>query len=246
MKLRYYLRGLGIGILVTAMIFTIIPGEKETLSDAEIRKRAEELGMVDSSSLVLSDLAVSSDKTKPTSEADEESKSLQESETTPSEEEKNDTSIGLEESMNADDEEIKQQVVSAESSGQDTNATTKEEESTGQSTNTGIVELPEKKENLETQQPPVLETTLEPVTVKPVANKEGIVKVTIRSGYGSQAISEGLAEGGLVQDAATFNFNLCSRGYSRSIYSGTFEVSVNITEEELLELITIKQENPLQ
>lgn len=53
MKLRYYLRGLGIGIVVTALIFVITPREKETLSDAEIRERAEQLGMVDSSSLTL-------------------------------------------------------------------------------------------------------------------------------------------------------------------------------------------------
>lgn len=56
MKLRYYLRGLGIGILVTALILTIVPGEKESLSDAEIRTRALQLGMVDSSSLTLADV----------------------------------------------------------------------------------------------------------------------------------------------------------------------------------------------
>lgn len=56
MKLRYYLRGLGIGILVTALILTIVPGEKEVLSDAEIRERAIQLGMVDSSSLTLADV----------------------------------------------------------------------------------------------------------------------------------------------------------------------------------------------
>lgn len=56
MKLQYYLRGLGIGILVTAMIFCILPGEKEVLSDEEIRARAAELGMVESSSLTLADI----------------------------------------------------------------------------------------------------------------------------------------------------------------------------------------------
>ena len=44
MKRKYYLRGLGIGILVTALVFTFT-GPKE-MTDDEIIKRAEELGYV--------------------------------------------------------------------------------------------------------------------------------------------------------------------------------------------------------
>ena len=47
MKLKYYLRGLGIGIMVTAVILSVAFGSrKETLSDREIMERASELGMV--------------------------------------------------------------------------------------------------------------------------------------------------------------------------------------------------------
>lgn len=55
MKLKYYLRGLGIGILVTAIVMSITTaGEKESLSDAEIIERARALGMTES--VVLSEL----------------------------------------------------------------------------------------------------------------------------------------------------------------------------------------------
>ena len=56
MKRKYYLQGLGLGILVTALVFTIA-GPKE-LSDEEIIKRAEELGYVkeEGSSLGIKDL----------------------------------------------------------------------------------------------------------------------------------------------------------------------------------------------
>jgi hypothetical protein len=56
MKRKYYLRGLGIGILITSLVF-IIAGPKE-LSDEDIIKRAEELGYVkeESSSLGIKDL----------------------------------------------------------------------------------------------------------------------------------------------------------------------------------------------
>lgn len=47
MKLKYYLRGLGIGIIITTIVLTIsYSGRKLELTDEEIIQRAEELGMV--------------------------------------------------------------------------------------------------------------------------------------------------------------------------------------------------------
>lgn len=63
MKLKYYLRGLGIGVIVTALLMGIaLSGRKETLTDDEIRQRALELGMSD-------DTAVLSDTLLPEGEA---------------------------------------------------------------------------------------------------------------------------------------------------------------------------------
>jgi hypothetical protein len=45
MKLKYYMRGLGIGIILTTLILTISRPE-EKLTDQEIIKRAEDLGMM--------------------------------------------------------------------------------------------------------------------------------------------------------------------------------------------------------
>lgn len=61
MKLKYYLRGLGIGMIVTALILGISFShrqgqETQTLTDDQIRERAEQLGMVDSSELTLAAL----------------------------------------------------------------------------------------------------------------------------------------------------------------------------------------------
>ena len=55
MKLRYQMRGLGIGMIVTALLMGVT-AEKVPLSDAEIRTRAAELGMVESDSLKLTDV----------------------------------------------------------------------------------------------------------------------------------------------------------------------------------------------
>lgn len=57
LKLRFYLRGLAVGILLTTLILTISGKDKTQMSDAQIRSRALELGMVDGSSVTLSTIA---------------------------------------------------------------------------------------------------------------------------------------------------------------------------------------------
>ena len=58
MKLRYYLRGLGLSILVTAAFF-IASNSKDTMTDAEVKARAKELGMIENT--VLTDLESSTE-----------------------------------------------------------------------------------------------------------------------------------------------------------------------------------------
>ena len=53
MSLRAYLRGIGIGMVVTALILTISSGKKTAISDSEIRSWARELGMVQGNELLI-------------------------------------------------------------------------------------------------------------------------------------------------------------------------------------------------
>ncbi|MDD6194246.1 MAG: hypothetical protein PUB19_05040 [Lachnospiraceae bacterium] len=47
MKLKYYLRGAGVGVIVTTLIFTIaIAFDKPTMSQEDIIREAEKLGMI--------------------------------------------------------------------------------------------------------------------------------------------------------------------------------------------------------
>ncbi len=52
MSLRAYLRGIGIGMLVTALIL-IFSSKKDGLTDSEIRQRAKEMGMVQGNELLI-------------------------------------------------------------------------------------------------------------------------------------------------------------------------------------------------
>ena len=55
MKLKYYLRGMGIGIILTAIVMGFaLGGRKKAISDAEVIQRAKALGMVEADSGVLS------------------------------------------------------------------------------------------------------------------------------------------------------------------------------------------------
>ena len=57
MKLRYQMRGLGIGIVITALLMGAATKKEIPLSDAEIKAKALALGMVESDSLKLTDIA---------------------------------------------------------------------------------------------------------------------------------------------------------------------------------------------
>lgn len=57
MKLRYQMRGLGIGIIITALLMGVGTKKGMPLTDAEIKAKALALGMVESDSLKLTDIA---------------------------------------------------------------------------------------------------------------------------------------------------------------------------------------------
>ena len=51
MERRYYLRGLGLGILITAIIMGAAQRGSKEMSDEEVRQRARELGMIENTVL---------------------------------------------------------------------------------------------------------------------------------------------------------------------------------------------------
>ena len=65
MKIRYYLRGLGLGILITSIFFLVSnSGAARTMSDEQIKARAKELGMIENK--VLAEISTEEAKTEET------------------------------------------------------------------------------------------------------------------------------------------------------------------------------------
>lgn len=56
MKLKYYLRGLGIGMLVAALVLILSGNTGGGMSDEAVKRRAAELGMVEKDKTVLGDI----------------------------------------------------------------------------------------------------------------------------------------------------------------------------------------------
>lgn len=217
MKLKYYLRGLGIGMAVTALILGIsFSGrqgqEAQTLTDEQIRERASELGMVDSSELTLAALASSAAQTP---EATIEPEAAAEPETTTETEATAEPKMTTEPEATAEPETTTEPEVTAEPK------MTTEPEATA--------------EPKMTTEP---ETTAEPELI--TAPEQSQTTITIKKGSDSGSVSRMLYEAGLVENAKAFDNYLCNNGYSRSINPGIYEIAPGTSEEEIAKIITGK------
>lgn len=212
MKLKYYLRGLGIGMIVTALILGISFSNRQDqtsqiMTDDQIRERAAELGMVDSSELTLA--ALQNSAKQPTEGTAEENTQTQEQNNIEAEPE---TTVPAETQATAEPE------------------TTQEPEATAE---------PEPEKTAEPEKTVGPETTAEPeVTEAP--QRTQTASITIQRGDDSGSVSRWLYEAGLVENAKAFDNYLCNNGYSRSINPGTYEIAPGTSEEEIAKIITGK------
>ena len=211
MKLKYYLRGLGIGMAVTALILGIsFSGrqgqEAQTLTDEQIRERASELGMVDSSELTLAALASSAAQTP---EATIEPEAAAEPEAT------------AEPKMTTEPEATAEPETTTEPEATAEPETMTEPEATA--------------EPKMTTEP---EATAEPELI--TAPEQSQTTITIKKGSDSGSVSRMLYEAGLVENAKAFDNYLCNNGYSRSINPGIYEIAPGTSEEEIAKIITGK------
>ncbi len=223
LKLKYYLRGLGIGVLVTAFILGVTDSG-ETLTDAQIRERAMELGMVDSASIMLSDL-------KDQEKNEQLTENISEAEV--SEEESSEETSSDSESV---DESLPNDVMSEEAVEEPTDESS-EENSTGESSEENSAGEP-------SEEIPTEEASEQPSSEE-ISSEESetpeTVTITIKSGASSYGVSKDLEAAGLVESARDFDTYLCDNGYSRKIRIGTYEIEVGADEEEIAKIITGKR-----
>ena len=229
MNLKYYLRGLGVGIVVTSLILGIgLGSRKETLSNEEIKERARELGMVEESITVAEAAAQKEEE-------------AQEAEVAPV----------PEENAESDAEPI----VSAEpevSSEPAVSTGAEPEVSSEPAVSTGAAPEASEEPNVSAASEPAASTAPEAgatpeAGVKPVADEaeedsgtapeKEIVDITINPGEGSYVISQKLEQSGLIDDAAEYDAYLCDNGYHTKLRAGVHKIPMGSTREEIAKLV---------
>lgn len=218
MEKRYYFRGLGLGIIVTAVIMGIaLSGSRQgQMSDDEIIARAKKLGMIEDSNLL-----AASDSDDEESEAEETGE--QEAVKPPV---KLDVAVANPKPAEASEETPEED---SESS-----ADTTPEADTGASADTtpAADTKPAADTNEMTKQDD--DATEKASSTTPAAVKS----VTIVSGDGSYTIAKKLAEAGVVNSAAAFDTFLCENGYDKRLRTGTFQIPADASDEQIARIVT--------
>lgn len=224
MRLKYYMRGLGIGIAVTAVVlnFSVKQNTKE-LSDEQIKARAVELGMVEKS--LLSDVLEDTQ----TPETTEEQALSEEAVTEPSTEVQSTEEAGSEVSTEAQSTEEAEREAGTEAN---TEAKASEESNTEAPLDEKSQTISDKNKETEKQQETEQKLSTE--------EKQEVINIVVNSGESSVAISKKLQIAGLVTSAGEFDQFLCKNGYDKKICTGNHTINKGASNEEIAKAITTK------
>ena len=236
MKLKYYLRGIGIGVILTAIIMGFaLGGRKATISDAQVIERAKELGMTEGGVLtggtgeVENNGATLSSSSGATldeagkeifEEVDETVALASESVSTVAKEEKE-----------TEDEKSEDTADSANSSSEAATLVSKEKEDSS-SMNASS------KENEDASTTGKSETKTEESTAAASSVNTEPTTVTIPGGLSSDGVAQVLYNAGVIDNASSFNRYLIDQGKDRIIRSGTKVIPAGATYAEIAAIIT--------
>lgn len=230
MKLKYYLRGIGIGVILTALIMGFaLGGRKATISDAEVIERAKKLGMVQGG--VLTDYSGEDktndnkeDSSSSASEVPEEGKEISK---------ENDSEISLSGSPISEvvtPEESAASKASSEDKAKQTDETiAKDKQSEKDNTSSDAVAKDDSDNN---------EADTSKETSKQAQTSGETKTVTIPGGTSSDGVARILYNEGLIDDPVSFNKYLVDNRKDRIIRSGTKTFPVGASYEQIASIIT--------
>lgn len=228
--MKYYLRGLGIGMLVTALILTVSGKTDAKMSDEAVRRRAAELGMVEKDKTVLGELggeeAEGEGAAEPESGLEEAPESVSGQETEPgtsAEDRQTPEDVGVEpeeiEQVQDGGPEAEEDVIGQPET--DLSAEDKAEQELAQEIEERADEVADRAEDVAENSP---------------AGR--VIMLQVRRGDSSVSVARRAAEAGLVQSAADFDVFLCRNGYDKRISVGNYEITEGASEKEIADIIT--------
>ena len=253
MKLKSYLRGLGTGLFVSAVLMGIATsGRVRELSDAEIKQRAAALGMVEEEKVLVKPSTEDVQEQEPADKAGAEKKEAVENKEAADSKEAADNKEAVK-----DTDRSKENQPSDDKS-EENSEEIKDEEKTEVKEEEVIEETPEEeKPEEETVDSDEIRDSKEDLAMGG-RNKSSNEKVTglknsseelgyneyftiqIASGSTSETVSGLLKRGGAIEDAAEFDDYLCENHYDKKITPGLFKIPVGADYKQIAEIITGK------
>lgn len=243
MEKKYYFRGLGLGIIVTAIIMGIALSrdvKTRAMTDDEVIARAKELGMIEDSRLL-----------EPDEEKPEEEDAAEAAPETPV---KKDIAVKSEA-----DAEKKDTAAADPSEDTDTPAETQQKptvdtpEPVDTTTSVSATETKPKAKpdtNEMTKQDDDVNATPSEEEDKKAGGSEregnadrtpaatGTKSITIASGDGSYTVAKKLEDAGVVSSASAYDTYLCGNGYDKRLRPGTFQIPAGATDEQIAKIVT--------
>ncbi len=252
MERKYYLRGLGLGIVVTAVIMGVALSGRRSMTDEQIIARAKELGMVENT--LLSEEAA----------GDAESGDAAEGENA-NVEGAADGDAAADNTGAADDAAAARDTAAEDNTaGKQTDAagTTQEQDEAGGSTadNTAA----EEEQGRDTEDDSTVDdaaagdnaeiaddtmaddaaegqtdgSTVDDAAAAGDASETGSVVITIRGGDSSYTVAKKLEDLGVVASASAYDTYLCGHGYDKRLRTGTFSIPADADEEQIARIVT--------
>lgn len=230
MERKYYLRGLGLGIAVTAIIMGVALSGDKTMTDEEIIARAKELGMVENTVLSDMDDGNGEDDVDAGNADFQDAGSQQESiEAEPDIPVNDETAVsGNEDEETGDLEEDALSDAGMDVIANDEEVVDDEPEDITDAADSETAALPQQeRENDEPKE-----------NTNALITSAAIKTITVSSGDGSYTVARKLADVGVVTSAETFDTFLCQNGYDKRLRTGTFSIPADASDEQIARIVT--------
>ena len=216
MKLKFYLRGIGLGIIVAVALCISAGMKNDQISDEEIIKRAEALGMVPSSETLnesvdeaIRDGLETEEMTE--NDASGDAAAIKVNEDIPATE-PDETEVNPDEADNSNFDET------PPAAGSDGAATPKVTPTLTKEVTPAPTKEPDKDTN-------------------DTENDTEYITVVVERGSGSDTVARKIEAAGLVANASEFDRYLCNNGYDKRISAGNHKIPINAREEEIAKIL---------
>ena len=216
MKLKFYLRGIGLGIIVAVALCISAGMKNDQISDEEIIKRAEALGMVPSSETLnesvdeaIRDGLETEEMTE--NDASGDAAAVKVNEDIPATE-PDETEVNPDEADNSNFDET------PPAAGSDGAATPKVTPTLTKEVTPAPTKAPDKDTN-------------------DTENDTEYITVVVERGSGSDTVARKIEAAGLVANASEFDRYLGNNGYDKRISAGNHKIPINAREEEIAKIL---------